>query len=129
MLAPSYRVASKFGGLEYYLGVTKRSAEFKCATYQEDGYPAGRWRLPTMAEIVFISSLTTQPDFVKLFSSGSKYWSANGAIIPSSGPQNKLDFALVRCVYDSWYWDQMDESIQRLPEGDRDRYVFGDQPR
>ena len=129
MLAPELRVASRFGGLEFYNGVTFPSAQFKCATYQEDGYPAGRWRLPTMAEIVFIATLSTKGDFVKLFSPTSKYWSANGAIIPNSGPQAAADFALVRCVYDAWYWDQMDESIRRLPEGDRDRYVFGDRAR
>ena len=133
MLAPELRVASRFGGLEFYNGVTFPSAQFKCATYQEDGYPAGRWRLPTMAEIVFIATLSTKGGFIKLFSDDRNYWSANGAIKPNSGPQGSADFALVRCVYDAWYWDQIPhengKDIRRLPEGDRDRYVFGDRMR
>ena len=136
MIAPSIRVASRFGGLEFYDGVTFQSAKFKCATYQEDGFPAGRWRLPTEAEIVFIASLNAYGDFVKLFSSGSKYWSANGAIQPDSGPLANQTFALVRCVYDAWYWDQKPEVYRRLPAGKdadgklyRDTYVFGDMPR
>lgn len=136
MLAPSFRVASKFGGLEYYNGVTMESAINKCATYQEDGYPAGRWRLPTQAEINFISMLTTKCGFVVLFGSGGYYWSAHGATQPG---QTTVDtskrYALARCVYDSWYWDQYDD---RLPEtwpdnpnreSPRNHFVFGDRPR
>ena len=133
MIAPSIRVASRFGGLEFYSGVSKQSAEFKCATYQEDGFPAGRWRLPTMAEIIFISSLSrggNSSDFVALFGENANYWSANGAVKPNSGIQN-VQQALARCVYDAWYWDQTEYS--RLPAkqaGDtkdpRDQYVFGD---
>ncbi|MBO4634490.1 MAG: hypothetical protein J5669_03875 [Bacteroidales bacterium] len=136
MIAPSIRVASRFGGLEFYDGVTHQSAKFKCATYQEDGFPAGRWRLPTEAEIVFISSLNSYGDFVRLFTPTSKYWSANGAVQPDSGPIANQTFALVRCVYDAWYWDQMPEEYRRLPAGKdadgkwyRDTYVFGDLPR
>lgn len=123
MVAPSYRVASKFGGLEYYDGVTFDSAKYKCATYQEDGYPAGRWRLPTLSEINFIAMLSEKGDFVKLFSSSGKYWSAHGAIRPGNTKVLSETYALARCVYDSWYWDQFDD---RLPKGDRDHYVLGD---
>lgn len=137
MLAPSFRVASKFGGLEYYNGVTMESAINKCATYQEDGYPAGRWRLPTQAEINFISMLTTKCGFVVLFNNGGYYWSAHGATQPG---QTTVDtskrYAMARCVYDSWYWDQYDD---RLPESwpddyqimdnPRNHFVFGDRPR
>ena len=136
MLAPSFRVASKFGGLEYYNGVTMESAINKCATYQEDGYPAGRWRLPTQAEINFISMLTTKCGFVVLFGSGSFYWSAHGATQPGKTTvDTSKRYALVRCVYDSWYWDQYDD---RLPEtwpdnpnreSPRNHFVFGDRPR
>lgn len=137
MLAPSCRVASKFGGLEYG-GVTKRSAEYKCATYQEDGYPAGRWRLPTQAEITFIADLTNTANFDVLFNSTTAYWSANGAIMPKGGLHPELDYALARCVYDSWYWDPLDDRLLDLPEeGEdkvvgkkyRDEYYLGDMPR
>ena len=124
MLAPSYRVASKFGGLEYYNGVTKRSAEFKCATYQEDGYPAGRWRLPTKAEIDFIATLSAKGTFEVLFSTSSKYWSAHGAVKPNGGLFKDETYALARCIYDSWYWDPLDDRLEN-----RDQYVFGDMPR
>ena len=126
MLAPALRVASRFGGLEFYSGVTRRSGEFKCATYQEDGYPAGRWRLPTKSEIEFIATLTNKGDFVQLFSPSGKYWSANGAFCANTGMDKNARLAMVRCVYDAWYWDPYDD---RLPEGDRDIYVFGDYER
>ena len=129
MLAPALRVSSRFGGVEFYDGITWRSAQFKCATYQEDGYPAGRWRLPTEAEVDFIGTLTQKGDFVPLFGrkggNSSFYWSANGAVKPN----DKFDadpnqpYALARCVYDAWYWDPLDD---RLPEGERDNFYFGD---
>ena len=31
-------------------------AEKRCAAYQENGYPAGRWRVPTEAEIWFMAN-------------------------------------------------------------------------
>ena len=138
MLAPGLRVASRFGGLEFYNGVTQRDAQFKCATYQEDGFPAGRWRLPTKAEIQFIATLTSKSSFVKLFSAGSFYWSANGAYKPGNKTITEgQSVGLVRCVYDAWYWDSYND---RLPEGYeiveeggvekkvyyRDHYVLGD---
>ena len=122
MLAPALRVSSRFGGVEFYDGFTQRSARFKCATYQEDGYPAGRWRLPTKAEIDFIGTLTQQSGFVKLFGTGGKYWSAHGAVQPNAGVKD-VTYALVRCVYDAWYWDTYDDRI--APEH-RDEYYFGD---
>lgn len=137
MLAPSCRVASKFGGVEYG-GITQRSAEFKCATYQEDGYPAGRWRLPTQAEITFIADLTNSGSFNVLFESDKFYWSSNGAVKPKSGLNKDEKYALARCVYDSWYWDPLNDRLPVPPTNDsdreagrfyRDQYVLGDMPR
>lgn len=134
MVAPSYRVASKFGGTEYYGGNSYRAALLKCATYQEDGYPAGRWRLPTMAEINFIAMLSAKGTFVTLFS--GTYWSAQGALTAGQTNTNNNQYAMTRCVYDSWYWDKLDnEKYRRLPAGDgaypegRNSYVLGDLPR
>lgn len=123
MLAPALRVSSRFGGVEFYNGFTHQSAKFKCATYQEDGYPAGRWRLPTQAEIRFISTLTDKGGFVQLFSPGGYYWSATGIVIPNGSKPTQTDYAMVRCVYDAWYWDPYKD---RLPENERDNYYFGD---
>ena len=130
MVAPSYRVASKFGGTEYYSGNSYRAALLKCATYQEDGYPAGRWRLPTMAEINFIAMLSAKGTFVTLFS--GTYWSAQGPLTAGQTSTNINEYAMTRCVYDSWYWDKLDEKAhRRLPAGEegRNHYVLGDLPR
>ena len=133
MIAPSFRVASKFGGMEFGRADIK-AATRKCATYQEDGYPAGRWRLPTYAEISFIASLQGQKNFVVLFGN-TTYWSAHGAVtVDNNNHKTTLSTdltqsALARCVYDSWYWDNMPAPYKRLGEGDaRDRYVLGDMP-
>ena len=139
MLAPTYRIASKFGGTEYggsvFGDLPKQFAEYRCAAYQEDGYPAGRWRLPTKAEIHFIAQLSANGAFERLFSN-STYWSANGAITVSNGSvsNSKSETALLRCVYDSWYWDQVDKEYLEGLEDDprhnpRDEFVWGDRER
>ena len=69
--------------------------------------------------------ISKKSGFVKLFGAGGKYWSANGAVQPNAGIQN-VSYALVRCVYDTWYWESYND---RLPAEDRDTYVFGDYPR
>ena len=128
MISPEFRVASKFGGMEYG-SADHMAATRKCATYQEDGYPAGRWRLPTMAEIGFITSLQAHNTFVILFGK-TVYWSAQGAIKVGDNSVTPVGdkTALARCVYDSWYWDHVDAAYRRLPAGDRNRFVFGDMP-
>ena len=122
MMAPSFRIASKCGGVEFD-DVTMQQAQYRCATYQEDGFPAGRWRLPTKGEIQFIASLSSNKVFDYLFSTAN-YWSANGAVRveKESGhvTESTATKALPRCVYDTWYWgdDQMEE---------RDHFYWGDQ--
>ena len=128
LMAPSYRIASKFGGIEYYDGISYKLAQFRCASYQEDGYPAGRWRLPTRGEIRFIAMLSAKGAFTYLFSTGSYYWSANGAVQVTNGDvtdQPKRNYALARCVYDTWYWGEED----RLKEEDRGTFTWGDKER
>lgn len=136
MVAPSYRFASKFGGTEYgngfFADITKEYAEYRCAAYQEDGFPAGRWRLPTKAEINFIAQLSAKKAFEPLFSNAT-YWSANGAITVSSSSgtvtNSSSERALLRCVYDSWYWDKVDgrEGDPRRP--DNEVFYWGDKER
>lgn len=124
MMAPSYRIASKHGGIEYG-GIDYQRALYRCATYQEDGFPAGRWRLPTKGEIRFIAMLSSNNAFTFLFSPNSAYWSANGCVIPKSGggvDDSNKTVALTRCVYDTWYWgDEQQE--------DRNHPVWGDAQR
>lgn len=127
MVAPSYRISSKFSGIEFG-NLDKKYAEYRCAAFQEDGFPAGRWRLPTKAEINFIGMLSARGFFEFLFNNNGVYWSANGAVKVSG---NSVDYvnsptALLRCVYDSWYWDEIDglEGDPRQPQ--RDVFVWGD---
>ncbi|MBQ6952988.1 MAG: hypothetical protein IJP81_03685 [Bacteroidales bacterium] len=141
MLAPSYRIASKFGGTEYggsyFADLSKTFAEYRCAAYQEDGFPAGRWRLPTKAEINFIAQLSAKGAFEFLFGS-TVYWSAQGAVLvnQSNGTvtSSEKQTALLRCVYDSWYWDHVDQMNHITQEGEprmakRDEFVWGDKER
>ena len=71
MIAPKLRVASS-----YCEGVqsNRRLAELRCASYQEDGYPAGRWRLPTLAEAKYIVNLSAEGRIPSLFEVGFKYF-------------------------------------------------------
>ena len=121
MMAPSYRISSKHSGVEFD-GITYEQAKWRCAAYQEDGFPAGRWRLPTKAEIHFIAMLSANKMFTFLFGN-TTYWSANGAIAVSNGnvTDSSVSSALSRCVYDSWYWgDEQQEN--------RTQFVWGDRP-
>ena len=110
MVAPSFRISTKYSGTEYD-GTPLEQAKYRCASFQENGYPAGRWRLPTMGEIRFVSQLSANGVFEWQFS--GKYWSANGAV--NVDKNNKTvtpittNIALIRCVYDTWYWG--DEQI------------------
>ena len=87
-----------------------------------------------MAEINFIAMLSAKGTFVTLFS--GTYWSAQGALTAGQTNTNNNQSAMTRCVYDSWYWDKLDnEKYRRLPAGDgaypegRNSYVLGDLPR
>lgn len=130
MLAPSYRVSSKFNGTEFG-SITKPYAEYRCAAYQEDGFPAGRWRLPTKAEVNFIAQLSAKGFIELLFNNNGVYWSANGAIKINGANvvDDKSTSAMLRCVYDSWYWDKVDglEGDPRQPV--RNKFVWGDRER
>ena len=138
MLAPSYRVCSKFGGIEFGK-ITLEYARYRCAAYQEDGFPAGRWRVPTEAEVSFIAQLSANGTFDVLFNPNQVYWSANGAVqVKEQGGVTPVTdgTALLRCVYDTWYWgdDQSEYDAWRrrtLGPGafPHDVFVWGDRPR
>lgn len=129
-VSPSFIIASSYGktGLVTYEGALKR-----CAAYQEDGYPAGRWRIPTMAEIEFLIKLSDNSKIPQLFAvsgnstTASGYWAAGkeqytyvGGESGTKGFINLSDTTpgsdrkyvkggitysgYVRCVYDTWYW-------------------------
>ncbi len=127
MMAPSYRISSKISGTEFG-SITEEQAKWRCATFQEDGYPAGRWRLPTKGEIRFIAQLSANGAFERLFSANGKYWSANGAIqVSGSSVIDVSDTkAMSRCVYDVWYWG--DEQTNHPTDG-RAHFYWGDDER
>lgn len=76
----------------------------RCAAYQEDGYPAGRWRLPTVAEIEYINTLS-QNHFIPSLFFGTNYFSASPGVAYNSGSRVDGQYrGSVRCVYDDWYW-------------------------
>lgn len=111
MLSPKFMIASSYGVTQ---SISKANAERRCASYQEDGYPAGRWRVPTQAEIEYVVGLSAKGVIPVLFGTAgedenTKYWSANGAVNvnPVQGTVSATTSTSngpVRCVYDLWYW-------------------------
>ena len=125
MIAPAYRISTKLGGTEFG-NLDEAHAKWRCAGYQEDGFPAGRWRIPTMSEIRFIAQLSAKGVFESMFK--GDYWSANGVVTVNKDNGSVVEntsatTALLRCVYDAWYWG--DEQWVG-PSGKHDQFVWGD---
>lgn len=125
IVAPKFRIASSYGVTNT---VNYTNAQYRCASYQEDGYPAGRWRLPTSSEVAFICKLSADNVIPTLFSNGSKYWCAGGTVRPNTNGTVTPDFdtdgsTYVRCVYDEWYWEN--SQYPRL-EGNNVTFTWGD---
>lgn len=131
-IAPSFRVASSYGVSS---ALSYANAKRRCAAYQEDGYPAGRWRLPTKAEVLFITTLSSHKKIPELFSFSAtstrdkSYWCAGGAIdgvrgVPTFYDDDMSTSRYVRCVYDEWFWSDTTYSTV-----DRDNFRWGDQKR
>lgn len=121
MIAPAFLIASSYGKTAYNNDGTTRDmtwerAQMRCALYQEDGYPAGRWRLPTYSEVKFIMELSNAgkiPTLFQMDSGGDSvgYWCANGRIYTNRDDSVALAAATAtptapRCVYDLWYWGE-----------------------
>lgn len=99
IIAPSFLIASSWGITQPVYDAER--AQRRCAAYQENGYPAGRWRLPTEAEIKFVQKLS-DGDYIPALFEGY-YWASSGNLVKSNNvPDNAENF--VRCVYDLWYW-------------------------
>lgn len=98
VIAPSFLIASSWG---ITTTLTWQGAERRCASYQENGYPAGRWRVPTEAEIKFIISLSNKGYIPALFK--GKYYHSTGDTYKSDNVDNNAS-PYVRCVYDLWFW-------------------------
>lgn len=132
-IAPIFVVASSRGASPK---VTKENAEKRCAAYQENGRPAGRWRIPTYAEVKFMMELTAKNLIPRLFGNStdgtsSSYWIASGQISVSNGTSNfsvaessSTSETYVRCVYDEWYWGD-----SKIPDSQKDTFAWGDRAR
>ncbi|MBQ9645639.1 MAG: hypothetical protein IJV24_04685 [Prevotella sp.] len=148
MISPSFMVASSYGVCD--IGIPKQNARRRCASYQEDGYPAGRWRLPTSAEVAYIVQLSAWGKIPVLFGvsrSNAYYWTANGVIRVNADEGNSSLYTgnvtttygtpygnsytavqegysyrgvSVRCVYDTWYWDD------KIPDANKNNFTWGD---
>lgn len=96
IIAPAFKIASSWGKCSS--AITFEQAVKRCAAYQENGYPAGRWRVPTEAEIEYVVSLSNDNKIPVLFNNG--YWCASGTVYGNGY------YHAVRCVYDVWYWGE-----------------------
>ena len=136
VIAPAFKVASSWG-VTY--DISYDVAQRRCASYQENGYPAGRWRIPTEAEIQYCVSLSDRGVIPELFT--GEYFASSGRYYdngyssgntpgfypeePSWNGSWNSGSRAVRCVYDVWYWG--DEKLSE--KGGRDnQFVWGDEP-
>lgn len=104
VIAPAFKIASSWGQTT---SASYEQMKKRCASYQENGYPAGRWRIPTEGEIEYIAGLSNRKKIPELFngnyfaSSGRYYAAASGSGGSFIATTNSRS---VRCVYDVWYW-------------------------
>lgn len=111
VIAPKFMLSSGDGGCNGRKAGWASNVE-RCASYQEDGYPAGRWRLPTEAEMVFVYTLANELNLISNpFYSSSHYWACTGRNFYNEefntvqyGTDNNRYGWSSRCVYDLWYW-------------------------
>lgn len=88
IIAPAIKIASSYGKTN---ALWYENAQTKCAAYQENGYPAGRWRLPTLAEIQYLVNLSLNGHIPSLFNPGA----SSSALRASNGTSYN---------YYSYYW-------------------------
>lgn len=128
VIAPKFRVASSYSVVHTDYLTKRECVRRRCASYQEDGYPAGRWRMPTEAEVKYVVNLSAQGLIPMLYSNGTRYWCATGYVVPAAGGKTVVtptdesnQGGSIRCVYDTWYWG--DDPIKN-----RDTFTWGDEP-
>ena len=131
IIAPKFRMGSSYSKLLYEIALPPHRDMFKrCATYQEQGYPAGRWRLPTVAELKFVQQLSIEKKIPHLFQGNNQYCAATGVYkyvfdennpnIPGTIEKLNTNVGVVRPFYDDWYWgdDKCDPKV----------FTWGDKP-
>ena len=143
MVAPKFRLASGYSVL--YTGHDRaKTLEYlkkRCASYQEDGYPAGRWRLPTKAEFEFVMTQVNLENLPQLYIVGNAYWCAHGVGTPQGDGTIQMKYVgydssghSVRCVYDEWYWENSETYRLGTQNANgtftpSDTFTWGDMPR
>ena len=121
MIAPSFRIASSYGVTST---MSYADAQKRCASYQEDGYPAGRWRVPTRAEIMYMVMLAKDGKIPVLLSNSGWYWGSDKkAYCPGNFDNPRTANSNVRCVYDEWYW------TDKLSDDQKNSAYWGDKAR
>ena len=130
IIAPKFRIASKLGG---YSHSSPEGAALRCASYQEHGFPAGRWRLPTTAEVLFIIELQRLNKIQKLFYNNTIYLTATDRVATDNNNNYKLTTGYpndgtpsVRCVYDEWYWGSTREALENGAYPGGYQFTWGD---
>ena len=114
IISPSFFIGSYWASMHTNDPLTFDNAKKRCATYQEAGYPAGRWRLPTEAEVNYVQQLQTNGHIASLFNTSYHYWTSSGYAYKANGSDytNSRTDPGVRCVYDVWYWGETPESAK-----------------
>ncbi len=131
VISPKFRISSKLGG---YSEGDREGVMMRCASYQENGYPAGRWRVPTTAEIAFIVYLQSQNVIQDLFVNNHYFSSTHMVTEGTNGVDIENidnDDHSVRCVYDEWYWGSAKEadrntSVTNATAGNYYHFTWGD---
>ena len=113
LIAPSIYIASFWGAMNSSDPITFDEAKKRCATYQEAGYPAGRWRLPTEAEVNYVQSLQRNGFINTLFNDNYYYQTSSGYSVKGSNNSytQSVSDPGVRCVYDVWYWGDTQKGL------------------
>ena len=118
LIAPDFLISSAWGRTQGQNAQSFQTFERRCATYQEAGYPAGRWRIPTEAELAYIFKLQQLQVIANLFqvTNNNAYWASSGwavngynnGVVSFTHTPNVVssNTAGVRCVYDVWYWGE-----------------------
>lgn len=121
VIAPRFLISSALNAMvsNTTQQVTFANAVKRAATYQEMGYPAGRWRLPTEAEIAFIIARQNDGTLPILYAANSDYWAGSGRLAQTGSAGNtNITFSNAsatttqscRFVYDLWYWGETKQS-------------------
>lgn len=135
IIAPEFRIASSRGATQ---PMTYANAFRRCASYQEFGYPAGRWRLPTVAEVMYIAKLNADEKIERLLGGGSNgttdYWCNSGYVTvnntttdpPEMNYSTPSGTKYVRCVYDDWYWNGIKYNGNDASTVTKNSFTWGD---